>query len=106
MNNCNNIYPYKPCPKCGSTHLGFGSGIDIIVALCYQQPEKALAYTYTICNDCDFKIYTYQLNKSDTEYYNRNIQEWNQEKEKKISMFNKFKNLFRNTIHKNNLNKT
>lgn len=106
MNNYSNIYPYKPCPKCGSTNLGFGSGIDLIVALCYQQPEKALAYTYTICNDCNFKIYTNQLNKSDTEYYNRNIQEWNQVKEEKKSMFNKFLNLFTKTVYeKDNLNK-
>lgn len=21
------LYPYQPCPKCGSTNLGFGSGI-------------------------------------------------------------------------------
>lgn len=105
LKNNSNIYPYKPCPKCGSTNLGFGSGIDLVVALCYRQPEKALAYTYTICNDCNFTLYTNQLNKFDTEYYNRNLREWNQEKEEKKSMFNFFKKNKQSKYEKDNLNK-
>lgn len=105
LKNNSNIYPYKPCPKCGSSNLGFGSGIDLIVALCYRQPEKALAYTYTICNNCNFTLYTSQKNKSDTEYYERNIQEWNQEKQEKKLMFNFLNKFKKTTCEKDNLNK-
>lgn len=74
--NKSTIYPFKPCPKCGSTNLGFGSGRDIL-AFYTIGPDKALSYTYVICNNCHYEHYTWQKNIEDNDYYNRNIKEWN-----------------------------
>lgn len=86
------LYPYKPCPKCGSTNLGFGSGLDIIEFFKHNNPKNALKYTYTICNVCDYKVLTWQKKPSDNHFYIRNVLEWNGLlKQEKQLMFNFFR---------------
>ena len=98
------LYPYQPCPKCGSTNLGFGSGIDIIDFLRNNNPKDALKYTYTICNDCNYKLTTWQTKTSDNHYYIRNVLEWNGlPKQEKQLMFNFFRN--KTNAEKDDLNK-
>lgn len=74
--NKSTIYPYKPCPKCGSSNLGFGSGRDMFAFFALN--EKAKLYTYTICHDCNYEYLIWQKYKEKSDdLYNRHIKEWN-----------------------------